>query len=241
MALRGADVRVMRRRLQPIHKPKKQGEPHLQIPLAEASCLEHDSGMVGRRFPVFEHCPLPANAKDAMTPTAMILVVAAPLLAWRLYARMRRLVGRQALRLRRSWLAAILFPLLIVLLASASMSHPLSLLGIAGGTLAGLVLAAAGLKLTRFENTPAGLFYTPNAHIGIALSLLFTGRILYRFLQLYQISESGAPPAAADFANSPLTLLIFAMMAAYFAAYAVGILRWRHGQRSTAGNAADGA
>ncbi|HEX9390113.1 MAG TPA: hypothetical protein VF928_02235 [Usitatibacteraceae bacterium] len=175
-----------------------------------------------------------------MTPTATVLVVAAPLMVWRLYSRMRRLIGRQPVRPWRSWMAAILFPLLLVLLAAISMAHPLSLACLAGGMAAGIGLALWGLKLTRFENAADGLFYTPNAHIGIALSLLFTGRILYRFFQLYDAGAvlaqpNQAQPNPGDFANSPITLLIFGMMAAYFAAYAIGILRWRRGQQAPAG------
>ena len=170
-----------------------------------------------------------------MTPTATILVVAAPLIVWRLYSRMRRLIGRQPLRRWRSGMAAILFPLLLVLLAIAGLAHPLSLAGLAGGVSVGIGLALWGLQLTRFENTPEGMFYTPNAHIGAALSLLFTGRILYRFFQLYEAGTVQAQPSPGDFANSPVTLLIFGMMAAYFAAYAIGILRWQRKQRVPAG------
>jgi hypothetical protein len=31
-----------------------------------------------------------------------------------------------------------------------------------------------------------------------------------------------------DFARSPLTLLVFGMLAAYYTTYAAGVLRWRH-------------
>ena len=40
---------------------------------------------------------------------------------------------------------------------------------------------------TKFEVTPQGMFYTPNAHIGIALSLLFVGRVIYRMVVLYSM------------------------------------------------------
>ncbi len=162
-----------------------------------------------------------------MTPTAIALVVAAPLMIWRLYSRMRRLIGRQPVRAWRSWMAAVLFPLLLVLLVTASLGKPLSLGALACGMSIGIGLALWGLKLTRYEATAEGLFYTPNAHIGIALSLLFTGRILYRFIQLYDTGEINAQPRPEDFSNSPVTLLIFGMLAAYFTAYAIGILRWR--------------
>jgi hypothetical protein len=83
------------------------------------------------------------------------------------------------------------------------------------------------LRVTRFENTPQGLFYTPSAHVGIALSLVFVGRILYRLYQLYgNPGDSAQPPAA--YATTPLTLLIFGALAGYYVTYAIGLLRWRH-------------
>lgn len=166
-----------------------------------------------------------------MTPTATVLVFAIPLILWRLYSRMRRLIGKQPVRRWRSWMAAILFPLLILLLAAASMLHPLALASLVSGVAIGIALAWWGLKLTRFETTAAGFFYTPNAHIGIALSLLFTGRVLYRLFQLYEAGAGQAPLAGADFTSSPITLLIFGMLATYFAAYAIGILRWQRTQQ----------
>jgi hypothetical protein len=84
-----------------------------------------------------------------------------------------------------------------------------------------------GLRLTKFEQTALGLFYTPNAHLGIALSLLFIARIGYRAAQLYFASGSIHEGSAA-FARSPLTLLIFGTLPGYYITYAIGLLRWRH-------------
>jgi hypothetical protein len=71
------------------------------------------------------------------------------------------------------------------------------------------------------------MFYTPNAHLGIALSLLLAARVIYRMLQIYS-SDPGAQLATPDFARSPLTLAVFGLLAGYYVAYAVGLIRWRH-------------
>ena len=81
------------------------------------------------------------------------------------------------------------------------------------------------MRLTRFEVTAAGRFYTPNAHLGIALSLLFIGRIVYRFLHLQMVGGGLAAPPD-DITRSPLTLAIFATLAGYYIVYAFGLLRW---------------
>jgi hypothetical protein len=82
-----------------------------------------------------------------------------------------------------------------------------------------------GLRLTKFEQTAQGLFYTPNAHLGIALSLLFIGRLIYRAFQIYL---SVGNPSLHDFTRSPLTLAIFGTLAGYYVTYAIGLLRWRY-------------
>jgi len=151
-----------------------------------------------------------------------------PLIAWRTYSRVKRNIGRQTLSKRRPWITICVFPLLIVLLAIGAYSHhrPALFAAMAGGILGGIVLGQYGLKHTKFEVTPQGLFYTPNAHIGIALSVLFIGRVVYRMFVLYSMNPY-APQSPNDFAASPLTLAIFGLLAGYYVTYAIGLVRWR--------------
>lgn len=130
---------------------------------------------------------------QAVNPIITLLVLA-PLLIWRLYSRIRRMVGRQRLSRVRPWITVILFPLLVLLLASAGYARPELLLWLAGGLASGGLLAAYGLRRTQFETTPQGLFYTPHAHLGIALSLLLVSRILYRLVEVYYLGRT-APSA----------------------------------------------
>jgi hypothetical protein len=92
-------------------------------------------------------------------------------------------------------------------------------------------LGVWGHRLTRFEATPEGLFYTPSAHLGIAISLLFIGRVAYRLVQLWTMGGM-ARDGHVDFVRSPLTLAIFGVMAGYYVAYAIGLIRWRAAVRS---------
>lgn len=170
-----------------------------------------------------------------MTPTTGLIVVAViPLIVWRLYSRIRRLVGRQKSQAWRHWAAATLFPLVILLLGVGASFRPISLASLVFGVAAGVALAIYGLRMTRFEATAEGFFYTPNAHIGIALSLLLVARILYRLVQIYALAAAGSDLGAQDFARSPLTLVIIGMIGAYYTVYAAGILRWRREQRGAA-------
>lgn len=154
---------------------------------------------------------------------ALGLLLLVPLVAWRLYARFRRLVGRQRLSRVRPWITLTIFPALLALIAWLVHTRPDALAWLGGSLLAGALLARYGLSRTAFEATPAGFFYTPHAPLGIALSVLLAGRIVYR---VYEVVSAG--PAAADFARSPLTLAVFGLLAGYYVAYAIGLVRWRH-------------
>jgi hypothetical protein len=176
-----------------------------------------------------------------MQTASVITYALIPLIGWRLYKRFRRMVGRQPSVVWRHWISAMVFPLLAVLLGIAAYGSPLSLEALFAGLCGGLVLAIIGLRLTRFEHSETGFYYTPNAHIGIALTLLFAGRIAYRYVNA---GFAGGTAIAAsqglpDFHKSPWTLLIFGMLAAYYSTYAIGLLRWRHGSPLTTGSAND--
>lgn len=160
----------------------------------------------------------------------LVLLILVPLVAWRLYARFRRLVGRQRASRVRPWITLTLFPALVLLLGYAA-RHDVPSLALFGAALAaGAVLGRYGLARTRFEATPAGVFFTPHAPLGIALLVLLVGRIAYR---LYEVSVFPPDPAhPAAFAVHPLTLAIFGLLAGYYVTYALGLVLWRraHGR-----------
>jgi cytochrome b561 len=112
-------------------------------------------------------------------------------------------------------------------LAATALAAPMALAALVAGVVVGVALAWWGLRLTQFEKTGEGYFYTPNAHIGIALSVLLVARLGYRFFQMATLVGPDAARATHEFGRSPLTMVIIGMLAAYYASYAVGILRWR--------------
>ncbi len=167
-----------------------------------------------------------------MTTSAMIMFAVVPLVIWRMYSRIRRLIGRQKSRIWRHSLAVIFCPLLLALLTVGALASPFAMASILGGMAIGIGLGIWGLRLTKFEKTDAGMFYTPSAHIGIALSVLLIARVGYRLLQMAALTTAltsvESQASLQDFGRSPLTLLILGTMLAYYATYAIGLLRWRH-------------
>lgn len=160
-------------------------------------------------------------AVPAVVPSLLAIFV-----GWRVYQRMRRLIGRQPVRTTRLVLTVIAFPLLLVLVGAASLRDVALIEGIAAGAIVGIGLGLLALRLTRFEVTAAGCFFVPNTVIGIAVSLLFIGRLVFRFGVLYGASGGIDPSSLQSFGSSPLTLAIFGIVAAYYTTFAVGVLLW---------------
>jgi hypothetical protein len=159
-------------------------------------------------------------------PSLVPLLILLPLVAWRVYARVRRMVGRQRLSRYRPWITLTIFPALVLVLCYAAYPQLERLEWLAAGLGAGALLGVFGLSRTRFEPTPRGLFYTPNAHLGIALTILFVARIVYRLFEVYAL-EPAAARGLDGFLRSPLTLAVFGLLAGYYIAYAIGLARWR--------------
>ena len=152
------------------------------------------------------------------------LVVA--LIGWRVYRRVRRLIGRQPVRPNRLLLTAVFFPVVLAMASVAGLGDPRLLAGVVAGAALGVALGWLGLRLTRFERTADGAFYVPNAWLGVAISLLFIGRLVYRFGVLTLGTGHVDPSSFRSFGSSPLTLAIFAIVAGYYTTYAVGVLVW---------------
>jgi hypothetical protein len=170
---------------------------------------------------------MPASIDTSLLATVGI----GALIAWRLYARVRRAIGRQRLSPLRPWISVILLPLLLATILLGSMLQPAAAAALVAGIAIGIGLGLYGTRLTKFEATPAGLFYTPNAHLGIALSLLLVLRLGYRFLRL-RMDGRGLDASSLQLGSSPLTLAIFATLASYYVTYAIGLLRWRASVRA---------
>lgn len=178
----------------------------------------------------------------APLPTLALCLGIATLVVWRVYKRVRRLVGRQPLSAVRPWLTVTLLPTAVAMMLLIPGIGTQTVAGLLSGVAVGATLAVWGLRLTRFEIVMQPpdrkqFFYTPNSYLGVAVSLLFVGRLLYRFAKLYLLSDTTAVGAQTvhfgdpDFMRSGWTLAMFGLMAGYYACYSAGLLRWRFARR----------
>ena len=170
-----------------------------------------------------------AFTSTASNPATLTVVALLPLVAWSIWRRIKRLVGRQPLSRVRPWVTLLLFPLMLALLAGTAYippnPQPHKLIWLAAGLLVGGVAGVWGLKRTRFEASGAKLFYTPDSRIGIAISAMFVARILYRLGEL--ALHGPPPPQDTSFALSPFTLGPIGLLSGYFMVYAAGLIRQR--------------
>ena len=158
-----------------------------------------------------------------VTPILMTLLV-----AWAIYRRVRRNIGRQRvlagrMRWRIGLLGIIGALVLLVSLRQVELGAAM-ITGVAGGA----VLAWFGLRYTQFETTAQGSYYTPHTYIGLFVSMLLLGRIAYRFMVVYPLmhaaTQANANPMLA-YQKSPLTLAILGVLVGYYVAYYLGVLR----------------
>jgi hypothetical protein len=160
----------------------------------------------------------------------------AALIVFAIYRRLRRSFGRQPLRPGRMLLRIVLLSLVGIALAPAALRSGAFAAAAASGLAAGLLLAFWGASQARFEQIGTERFYLPHTYTGIAVSLLFMGRVVFRLLQAYGFMHGAGRADLArgaagygygyGYISSPLTLGLFYVLVGYWVAYLTWIL-WK--------------
>ena len=153
-----------------------------------------------------------------MTTAQLVPAIVIPLVAWRLYSRFRRSVGRQKLRPKRTILSIAIMALALVMISMSVLHLGAALWPLPAGLVAGTVIGLLGCKLTRFETIDGEKSYTPNAWLGITVSMLLVARVAYRLVLLYSTGEP-VPAATPDLGHSPLTLALLGLTFGYYLTY----------------------
>jgi len=159
----------------------------------------------------------------------------AALVVFAIYRRFRRNFGRQLLHPGRMTFRIVLLAAAgCALLPMALRSAPYFWAELAGGAL-GIGLGVWGAERTRFMMDGGRLHYVPHTYTGIAVSLLFLGRLAFRLVQMYAGVQAAPGADSVDpslafaptsMVRSPLTVGIFFVLAGYYAWY-YGRVLWK--------------
>ena len=102
-----------------------------------------------------------------------------------------------------------------------------SVFGLLGGCLFGLL----GLALTRWEQTPRALHYTPNRWLILIITLAVSARLLYGIWRIWHgWRTAGSDASWIETVGVAGSLALGAIMLGYYVAYSAG-LWWRLRQR----------
>jgi hypothetical protein len=156
------------------------------------------------------------------------------------YRRLRRSFGRQPLRPRRMMIRIVLLALIGCALMPAAFRSTQFLAAELAGAALGIALGLWGAERTRFLMSGEQLHYVPHTYTGIAVSLLFLGRLAFRLVQVYSGSHPshvayanavpGADPAQAlttgSMVQSPLTVGLLYVLIGYYLCY-YGLVLWK--------------
>jgi uncharacterized membrane protein YidH (DUF202 family) len=162
----------------------------------------------------------------------IILVVLAlwllllPVALWQRYR-----VGRAR---RRAWpwlvrVNGVLLPISAVLFLAAmavtGLWWPGALAYAAAGVAAGLLVGLLGLALARFEHTPQGLFYTPNAWLILALTLLVAARIAMGAVELWRHWQGRDALALLPVLDHATLFSVAGLLIGYYLVFNLGLRR----------------
>jgi hypothetical protein len=158
----------------------------------------------------------------------------AALVIWSIYRRLRRSFGKQRLMPLRMGVRIGILLLIGGLLLPSALRSAGYLQALVIGAIAGIALALWGASRTRYLREAGQLFYVPHTVTGLAVSLLFVGRVVYRGLQIYGMQHaadeaaSGAAPASlsASMISSPSMVGLFYVLVGYYVCYYSAVL-WK--------------
>jgi hypothetical protein len=159
----------------------------------------------------------------------------AALVVFLVYRRFRRNFGQQLLRPVRMQIRIVVLLIVGCLLLPQALRSGGVAAALLAGLACGVILALWGAARTRYLKIDNQLYFVPHTYTGVAVSLLFLGRLVYRFLQVYSSARAGhgagldsadrafAPPGMLQ---SPLTVGLFFILMGYYVCY-YSIVLWK--------------
>jgi len=153
------------------------------------------------------------------------------LLAFALYRRGRRLIGRQRYSEKRMRVRVLFIAVITVLAVIPLAGHgqaAVELGSAAAGFAVGIAIAAAALRFTQMGRDERGLWYVPNLYLGMGLVALLIARYVYEYFEVLPKmraqAEAAANGAAPQIAAQPMLHGVLFLVLGYYVVYYGGVM-----------------
>ncbi len=137
--------------------------------------------------------------------------------------RVRRSMTEQVFRSATVWTRVVLLGVLALIVLAWEMRSVITLAGVAGGLILGLILGGYSLQHTTFHRDSDPPRYKTNPYIGAAVVTLFAIRILYD--AMVARAHAGHAGPINPLSDSWLAALLYFLFVAYWGVYYIGLLR----------------
>jgi hypothetical protein len=124
-----------------------------------------------------------------------------------------------------AWMLLLSAVLFVISMAITNVWWPGALAYALAGVAVGLLSGVAGLWLSRFELTPQGLYYTPNAWLVLVLTLLVAGRIAMGFVEMWRYWQGNETLSAIPVLDHASLFAVAGLLLGHYLSYSWGLRR----------------
>ena len=124
-----------------------------------------------------------------------------------------------------SWLLLFSVSLFLVSMAITNVWWPGALAYALAGMGAGLLAGIIGLWLSRFEQTPQGMYYTPNPWLVLSLTLLVAARIAMGFVEMWRYWQGREALSIIPVLDHASLFAVAGLLLGYYLSYTWGLRR----------------
>lgn len=165
-----------------------------------------------------------------MEMTTLVLLLLVPLAVWRIYSRLKIVVGRTKSEVWRHYAMLATMVLMLLVVLTQIFGNWIAMAALLAGGIVGAALGQRNMKLTRLENRPEGFFFTQNRTMSLVIYLLFISRLIYRLFEAYLHMHNGLP-LDPDFLGNPVSAWVFGLLGGYLGYYSWLLIQWRRNQK----------
>lgn len=165
-----------------------------------------------------------------MEMTTLVLLLLVPLAVWRIYSRLKVVLGRTKSELWRHYATLAVMAVMLLAVAVQNFGNWTALAALLAGAVVGGLLGQVSMKKSRLENRAEGFFYTQDRRLGLLVIMLFISRLIYRLFEAYLHMHNGVA-LDPDFLGQPLTAWLFGLLGGFYGVYATLLVQWRRTQK----------